>query len=122
MDGAAGDVGDERDEHVIAVGQLGPRGHMPVPEEHLRALLHRVVPSVRDAGRRSDRCLHHGLMEEALRFFQLPPDHVSEHLVLEPLEQRSLIEIRVERGVVGFPSGPPYARSCDAGRAGVPGD
>ena len=37
-DGAAGDVGDERDVHVVAVGKLGPRGDVPVVEAHLRDL------------------------------------------------------------------------------------
>ena len=66
-DRAAGDVGDQRNEHVVAVGQLGPRRHVPILEAHDRPLLDRVVPGVRDAGRRSDRCLHYGPVKKALR-------------------------------------------------------
>ena len=105
-DRATGDVGDQRDEHVVAVGQRGPRRHVPVLEVHHRALSHRVVPSPGDAGRRSDRCLHYSRVKEALRFFLQPPSHIPKKFVLEPLEQRSLIQVRVECGGVGFPAIP----------------
>ena len=88
---------------MVTVGKLGPRGDVSVVEAHNGALRYRIVPSVHDAGRRLDRCLHDGRVEETFRFFLLHTHHVSEYLVLEPLEQRCLIEIGVERGIVGFP-------------------
>ena len=57
------DVGDEGDECVVAAGQLGPRDRVPVLEIQHRASGRCVVLGVRDTGARSDRCLHHGLME-----------------------------------------------------------
>ena len=83
---------------------------MSVVEAHHGALRYRVVPGVHDAGRRVDRCLHDGRVEETLRFSLLPTHHVSEYLVLEPLEQWCLIEMGVERGIVGFP---PVSRTLD---------
>ena len=100
----------KRDEHVVAVGELGPRGHVPILEAHHRALRHRVVPSVRDAERHSFRdSIQYSIVdgsyqalvtpgvartvasitacvEETLRLLLLPADHVPEYFVLEPLE------------------------------------
>ena len=68
------------------------------------ALLHRVVPRVCDSTRGVGHSVHHGGVQEALRFPVLVPGNVTEHFVLQPLKQRGCIETRVERGLVGFPT------------------
>ena len=79
---------------------------MSILEAHDGVFLRRVIPGVRGAGCRLNCCLHNGRVKKTLRFALLPPSRVPEEFVLEPLEQRGLIQVRVECGGVGFPAIP----------------